>query len=112
MLAHHTTFRVLAPEHMEPTPGDTAPVVALALMGRYHLGWNVLRVGPCSASAPNTIYRITIGDRVVEAVAQTHSMFIYVNLDEGGCDEWDTPPRSGTILMVGTPHWLQANKRT
>ncbi len=97
---------------MAPTPGDTAPADGVALMGRDHRGWHVLSVPPWSASARNTIYRITIGDRVVEAVAQTHPMFIYVNQDEGGCDEWDTPPRSGTIGMVGTPHWLQANKRT
>ena len=92
---------------MQPTPGDTAPGVALALVGRDHRGWNVLRVGPCSASAPNTIYRITIGDRVVEAVAQTHPMVIYVNPEVDGFDEWETQPGSGTRLMVGMPQRLE-----
>ena len=73
---------------MAPTPGDTAPADCVALMGRDHRGWHVLSVGPCSASAPNTIYRITIGDRVVKAVAQTHPMLIYVNPEADGFDEW------------------------
>jgi len=77
------------------------------LVGRDHRGWNVLRVGPCSASAPNTIYRITIGDRVVEAVAQKHPILIYVKPEWGGFDEWGTQPGSGTRLMVGTPQRLE-----
>ena len=95
---------------MAPTPGDTAPADGVALMGRDHRGWHVLSVGPCSASASNTIYRITIGDRVVEAVAQTHPMLIYVNPEAGGFDEWEMPPGSGTRLMVGTPQRLEVNR--
>ena len=50
---------------------------------------------------------VTIGNRVVKAVAQTHPMLIYVNPEAGGFDEWEMPPGSGTRLMVGTPQRLE-----
>ena len=87
---------------------DDAPHGALALMGPDERGWQRLWVGPASASALN-IYRITIGDRVVEAVAQTEPMMLYVNAGAGGLDEWEVPPGSGRRLMVGTPQRLEVN---
>ena len=67
-----------------------------------------LLVGPKSASALN-IYRGTIGNKVVEAVAQTEPMMIYVNPEAGGFDEWEVPPGSGRRFMVGTPQRLEVN---
>ena len=76
------------------------------MVGRDHRGWNFVMVRPCS-SAPDTIYRITSGRRVIEVPAQRDPMLIYVNPTPGGCDEWETPPGSGTRLMVGTPLGLE-----
>ena len=87
---------------------DDAPHGALALMGPDERGWQRLWVGPKSASALN-IYRGTIGNKVVEAVAQTEPMMLYVNPEAGGFDEWEVPPGSGRRLMVGSPQRLEVN---
>ena len=92
---------------MEPTQADTAPAMDLRSVGLDERGWDVLWVGPRSASAPNTMYRVTIGNRVVEAVAQDEALLIYVNPEAGGLDEWETPPGSGARMWVGTPERLE-----
>ena len=91
---------------MEPTQADTAPAMDLRSVGLDERGWDVLWVGPRSASASNTIYRVTIGGDVVEAIAQTQPLLIYVNPEVGGYDEWEIPEGSGTIIMIGTPERL------
>ena len=75
-------------------------------MGRDHRGWNVVMVSPCP-SEPNAIYRIKIGSRVLEVPTPGAPMLIYVNPTPGSFDEWETPPGSGTRLMVGTPPGLE-----
>ena len=102
--------RRLARLHQPGTLGtmDDAPHGALALMGPDERGWQRLWVGPKSASALN-IHRGTIGNKVVEAVAQTEPMMLYVNPEAGGFDEWELPPGSGRRLMVGTPQRLDVN---
>ena len=71
-------------------------------MGQYQRGWYVAMHVP-SSSEPNAIYRIMIGSRVLEVPTPGAPMLIYVNPTLGGFDKWDTPPCSGTKLMVGTP---------
>ena len=93
---------------MAPTPGDTASADGVALMGPDERRWQRLWVGPQSAIALN-IYRVTIGNKVVEAVEQTEPMMIYVNPEAGGFDEWEVPPGSGRRFMVGTPQRLEVN---
>ena len=76
------------------------------MVGRDQRGWNVVMVRP-SSREPNAIYRIRIGGRVIEVPTPRDPMLIYVNPTRGGFDEWETPPGSGTRLMVGTPLGLE-----
>ena len=93
---------------MESTQEDTAPAMALRLVGHDERGWLVMWVGPRSAIG-STIYRVTIGGKVVEAVAQDDALFINVNPEADGFGEWETRPGSAARMWVGTPERSEVN---